>query len=525
MPDLLDAWGRPVRTADLRGERAGPTLTGTRSLIGGEDMLRGMSPQRMAAILREAETPGYGGSEGYIELAEAMEERNTHYAGVLGVRKRQVAQIGIIVEPASDAADDVRDADLAREFLARDEIEDALIDMLDALGKGFSVLEIDWDHSERQWMPRRLDYRLPQWFDWDRETGTRLQRRDDAGWTELEPYKFVTHIAQAKSGLPSRGGLARIAAWAWLYREYSLRDWMRFVEAYGQPIRLGRFQPTASPEDRATLERAVRDVAADAAAIIPEGMNIEFVTDTTVRGRAEVYRELLRYLDDQMSIAVLGQTLTTQPGDSGSYSLGQVHDRVRADIERSDARQLAATLQRDIAIPIVTLNHGVRAAYPRVIIRREERRDAKLLAEVIERLAPLGLRVRVDDMLAQLGLSAPAAGDDVLAAQGGAGGEPAQARDAGRPETAGAGDVDAGDAAEAALDAALDRLDDPRQLEPIAEALVGPLLALARDHPADLRARLRARAPEIDTAGLEALVSRVLFVARLWGRLDDDADA
>ena len=37
----------------------------------------------------------------------------------------------------------------------------------------------------------------------------------------------------------------------------------------------------------------MRNVAADAAAIIPEGMNIEFVDDTTVRGRAEVFREFV----------------------------------------------------------------------------------------------------------------------------------------------------------------------------------------------------------------------------------------
>ena len=57
-----------------------------------------------------------------------------------------------------------------------------------------------------------------------------------------------------------------------------------------------------------------------------------------------------------------GQTLTTQPGDSGSCSLGQVHNLAREDIERSDGRQLAATIRRDLVIPIVTLDHGSRMA-------------------------------------------------------------------------------------------------------------------------------------------------------------------
>ena len=74
------------------------------------------TPECLAAFLREAETPGHGASAAHVELAETMEERHLHYAGVLQTRKRAVSQIGVQIEPASDAADDVRDADLVREF-------------------------------------------------------------------------------------------------------------------------------------------------------------------------------------------------------------------------------------------------------------------------------------------------------------------------------------------------------------------------------------------------------------------------
>ena len=61
----------------------------------------------------------------------------------------------------------------------------------------------------------------------------------------LQPYKFVTHVTKVKSGIPIRGGLARAAAWSWLFKTFTLKDWMRFVEAYGHPMRLGRFPPNA----------------------------------------------------------------------------------------------------------------------------------------------------------------------------------------------------------------------------------------------------------------------------------------
>ncbi len=436
MVALLDAWGRPVRRAALRREHAGPTLTGVRQAWIGRDHLRGLTPARLASILREAEVPGDGAEERYLELAEQIEERDLHYLGVLGTRKRQVAQIGVRIEPASDAAMDIDDADLVRPFFQRGDLEDELIDLLDAIGKGYAVAEIEWETSAHQWMPRRLMRRDPRHFSFDRRSGTSLRlRADDGGWIEPPPWTFVFHTAAAKSGLPIRGGLARAAAWSWLAKHATLADWVRFAEAYGQPLRLGRYGPGATDADLATLRRAVRDLGVDAAAVIPDDMNVEFVDGAGTGGpRAELYRDLVTYMDAQISIAVLGQTLTTQEGDSGSYALGQVHNLVRADIERSDARQIAGTLTRDIVVPIVALNRGPRAHYPRAVIERASAPDLAMLADSLQRLVPLGLRVSARQVRDIFGLDAPDSDDEVLGAAGAppAGAPPAEARDTGR---------------------------------------------------------------------------------------------
>ena len=344
-----------------------------------------------------------------------MEERDLHYAGVLNTRKRSVAQIGVTIEPVSDAADDVADAELCRTFFERDSIEDELYDLLDAIGKGYSVAEIVWDMSESQWMPERLEWRLPQWFDFDRTSGRRLLLRGaEGGWEELLPHKFVCHRATAKSGLPIRGGLARIAAWAWLFKRYTMRDWVRFAEAYGMPIRIGKFEPGASEQDLQALWTAVANVVPDMAAIVPASMEIEFAGEASVQGRSEIYKDLVSYIDNQLSIVVLGQTLTTEAGDRGARSLGEVHDLVRKDIEHADGRQLAATLRRDLITPMVALNRGERRTYPRVVIQREAAPDRKMIAEVLEALVPLGLRVKADEVRQVMGFEMPADADEVL---------------------------------------------------------------------------------------------------------------
>ena len=257
----------------------------------------------------------------------------------------------------------------------------------------------------------------------------------------------------------------------------------------------------------------MRNVAADAAAIIPEGMNIEFVDDTTVRGRAEVFKEFVAYLDSRISIAVLGQTLTTEQGDRGSQALGNVHQMVREDIEESDAQQLAGVLRRDFVIPVVSLNHGMRDAYPRVVIQRKKSADAKLLGEVLEKLVPMGLRVRADQVRTVLHLDEPDDDDEVL--------EPSVSTS---PVVAAAlrrRDQLATAAAQgrrAAIEQVVDAI-EADEWESLAAPVIEPILARAARDPDGLLADLAAVRPDMDADALTEHLAQLLFVADSWGRL------
>ena len=248
--------------------------------------------------------------------------------------------------------------------------------MQDALGKGFSVTEIIWDMSELQWWPMKLEHRDPRWFEFDDIDGITLNMRGLENRQEpMAPFKFVQHRFKAKSGLPIRSGFARMVAWWYLFGNYAVRDWVEFIATYGQPFRIGKFPPGAGEEDKAILLRALTNLGTDAAAMIPESMMLEFARVSGSGGgssgsQATAHGSLLEYIDSLISKAVLGQTLTTEAGDKGARSLGEVHDEVRHDIERSDAMALSKTLSRDLARPLVALNRGERRRYPQIVIGR-----------------------------------------------------------------------------------------------------------------------------------------------------------
>ena len=98
--------------------------------------------------------------------------------------------------------------------------------------------------------------------------------------------------------------------------------------------------------------------------------------------------------------------------DDGS-SLGQaaVHENVRHDIARADARQMAVTANRDLIHPYVDLNFGPQKKYPVFVIPVTENEDIKALVDAIESLVPLGLKVSMPEVRSRIGFEEPA--DDV----------------------------------------------------------------------------------------------------------------
>lgn len=417
MAGLIDRLRRAFRPEILARPVAGASTRAARSIIAGHPA-DGLTPERLASLLRAAED---GDAIAYLELAEQMEERDLHYLGVLGTRKRQVAQLPIAVEAASDSAEHQAHADLIRTFLARDTLEAEIFDMLDALGKGYSITEIIWNTSGQRWLPSQLKWRDPRWFEWDRETGEVLLLKGGYDGTggiaqraPLLPYKFILHLHPAKSGLPIRAGLARPVAWSWMFKAYALKDWQAFAEVYGFPFRLGKYDAGASEADIQRLMQAVAGMGVDAAAVIPQSMQIDLI-DGKSTGSADLYERLLQYLDRQVSKAVLGQTATTD-ADTGGLGSGREHGEVRADIERADARLLAATLQAQLVKPIIDLNFGFQASYPSLRIGREEEADIEEMTSALSALVPLGLKVGMSTVRDRLGFPDPAADEVVLAA-------------------------------------------------------------------------------------------------------------
>lgn len=371
----------------------------------------GLSPVRLAEIFREADA---GDVMRQMELFEEMEEKDPHLFSQLQTRKNAVTGLDFEIIPFGDEPRDKEIADFIEEQINGIEgFEEIETDLLDAVGKGFSVSEIMWGYEEGHVIVRQIKSRQQKRFFWDSLNDSFMVRTAEfPEGLPLPGNKFIIHQYKARSGHASRAGILRVVAWMYLFKNYDLKDWVSFAEVYGLPLRLGKYQPGASEADKAALMQALIQIGADAAGIIPDGTTIDFIT-TEKTSSSDLYERLARYCDEQVSKAILGQTLTSDSG-GGSYAQSKTHNDVRHDLTVADCKALASTLRRDLIRPLCIFNFGEDRRVPYIRFDCEESEDLTQTAEILGILIEkTGLRVPTSFIYKKFSIPEPEADEEI----------------------------------------------------------------------------------------------------------------
>lgn len=522
---IVDIYGQPLKVRELREQQTARLTALAKEFA--DHPARGLTPAKLARILLEAEQ---GNLQAQAELFMDMEERDAHLFAEMSKRKRAVLGLDwTVVPPRNASAAEKADAEYLHELLLDLEgLEDLMVDAMDGVGHGFSAIELEWALEGREWMPLAFDHRPQSWFQLNPDDQNELRLRDNSMAGEaLQPFGWIMHKPRARSGYVARSGLFRVLAWPYLFKHYATSDLAEMLEIYGLPIRLGKYPPGTPDEEKVTLLRAVTGLGHAAAGIIPESMSIDF--EQAAQGTADPFLAMMRWCDDAMSKAILGGTLTSQTSESGggAFALGKVHNEVRHDLRNADARQLGATLSRDLLWPLLVLNRSgstdARRA-PRLEFDLKDRADMTAMSTALPPLVKMGVQVPRDWLQEQLGIPLPANGEAVLVDLTSS--PMAQlTRRHGSRVAALAQVIGPRYADQQALDKALAAV--PAQgLQDQANDLLTPLLdAINRGgSEAELLGALAEAFPDMDEKALTEALHRLQFVADTWGRLHGALD-
>lgn len=475
----------------------------------------GLTPAKAARILRAAEQ---GDLVAQAELAEDMEEKDTHILSELGKRRGAITAVDWQIKPPRNATpEEQRDAEMLQEIL-EDAVwlDDCIFDATDAILKGFSCQEIEWEQGLVGGMKliKNVHWRDPAWFMTPAYQRNSLRLRDGTlEGAEMQQFGWVKHIARAKTGYLSRIGLVRTLVWPFIFKNYSVRDFAEFLEIYGLPLRLGKYPEGATDKEKQTLLRAVMSIGHNAGGIIPRGMELEF--EKAADGSDTTFMAMIEWAEKSASKAILGGTLTSQAdGATSTNALGNVHNDVRLEIRNADLKRLAATLTRDLIYPLYALNcksFNDARRIPRLEFDVAESEDLNAFADGLNKLVDIGFRIPKQWAHDKLQVPVAAEGEEVLAKVAP---NPTAYLNA-KPE----GKM-----------AVLSVQRDPEELldnlEPTAEdyqAVIDPMLkpvveALQKGGYEFAQEKLATLYAEMNDEELETLLTRAIFVSDLLGR-------
>ncbi|MDD3610459.1 MAG: DUF935 family protein, partial [Halothiobacillaceae bacterium] len=240
----------------------------------------------------------------------------------------------------------------------------------------------------------------------------------DGGSEPLRALSWIIHQPKpARAGYLSRGGAFRALVWPFIYKAYAVGDFAEFLETFGLPFVVGKYGREASEDDKARLLAAVAALAHDARAIMPQEMQLE-IQRVASSGNDSPHLAMVRWADEAIARTLKGQTLSGQAQSTGLGSgVANLHAQVRQDLRDADARQIAATLSRDLLWPMAMLNYGLTdpRRRPRLRFDVSATEDITAYAQAIPQLASAGVPIPVDWVRDRLGIPAPAAGAAVVA--------------------------------------------------------------------------------------------------------------
>lgn len=489
-----------------------------------------ITPAKMKQIFEDAEN---GDITAQHELFMDIEERDSSIFANIQTRKR--AALGVdwaIVAPrnATPAEEKLRD-EVDELFYQIGNLEDLIMDCMDAVGHGFAALEIAWAFNGKLWYPQAFIHRPPSWFKWDKEDNLLLKTPNNQDGEPLIPFGWVVHTHKSRSTQAARNNLFRTLAWLYMFKHYSIHDFAEFLELYGMPIRIGKYGAGATRDEKNTLKRALAEIGHNAAGIMPESMSIELHNAANAGGAAgnNPFLQMVDWCEKSIARIILGQTLTSgADGKSSTNALGNVHNEVRRDLLVSDVKQLGQTFTQQIILPYLQLNFANvdPNRIPIFEFDTKEPADLALFAESLPKLVDIGLQIPAEWARDKLGIPEVQDGEPVLGRETSPQAVGLSANFANCPCGCG-GKVYALSAKKGfdeqhflddSLDEALTQIDFNRQLDPMIKQVVAVLHSCssyeqASDKLAELYPKLRTQ-EHFDYLNKAMFISELLGVSR-----------
>lgn len=450
-----------------------------------------------------------------IELYEDL-LRDTQVGSTLQTRRLAVVGKEWEIVPATEKRQDVKIAEFVKEVLLGFNYDAARRALLSGIVLGFKPAEIMWEYSEGDIWIKDIIGRASRRFVFDLKNNLRLLTPANMiEGEELPEKKFVVYKNISDNGSPYGDGLGRMLYWPAWFKKNAIKFWMIFADKFGSPTAIGKYPAGTTKEQQDALLAALEAIQQESAIKIPDNMIIELL-EAARTGTVDTYEKLCSFMDSAISKVMLGQTLTTEVGDKGSYAASQTHNDVREDYIKADADGLCEAQNSSLIRWIIDYNFPDAGKYPKIWIRTAQEKDLKPLAERDQILVQnIGLPVSKKYFYETYGIPQPEEGEELIKIQGQGSWVKGQ-QEQGKEFTEGIKFTPEQKALEGLKEniaADWEKVVGPT-IEPILKIIEGAATI------EEAKARLMDAYGIMDNTQASELIARAIFSADAWGRLN-----
>ena len=371
--------GRPAAKKPIISAGASDILPGQQNptiILQSPELFHFNIARYMASLQSASAIDFYNRTELY-DIYHSIITMDGHLSGIINKRLSAVARERFEFQRDGKPVDEVNEQIKSPWFRAF--VKDAVSSKL----WGFSLCQFRRD--EKGW----ITYDLIDRKHFDPVKRQVLLYETDVNGVPLEAFSNCLVICDEPRGL---GLLATCAPYA-LYKRGNLGDWAQFCQIFGMPIR--EYTYTAGDEEaRKRLLADARKQGVNAVYIHPEGSGMTLHEAQGKSGTNDLYERFTANCNDEMSIAILGNTLTTKSDTNGTQALGTVQAKEQLKITEDDVQFILDLLNYDMTDIFSAL--GVNTEGGEFVRVEAKYPDKQVQINVVSKLKEMGLPMSDD---------------------------------------------------------------------------------------------------------------------------------
>jgi phage gp29-like protein len=199
-----------------------------------------------------------------------------------------------------------------------------------------------------------------------------------------------------------------------LLKYFDYFNWASTNEKFADPLRYAQYKKGADPAEVAKILDGLAALGSDSYAAFSDDVKVEFL-EAMRQGIVEMHEKFIESVNKEMSISLLGQTLTTDVQKIGSFAAAKVHNYVREDILWGDILEVQNIISTQYIVKDWMLNYGEpKDTFPVFEFLTDEIKDYESNSRIVTEFKAAGIPILKNEAYDKCGFTVPKEGEETI---------------------------------------------------------------------------------------------------------------